>query len=196
MEGVIFFTAMPEDSQQYAKASLLLTDQSQSLRMRLEKSLVDLTGKFSDVHHFEHLGTGIIDGKTWIFLAFEIFSLLQLSGAQFTTLQNILLRGQAILWVTRGVRSFSSEASLIDDLARVIRFENAGVKLVTLDLSDSSVLSDVDTASIISRVYIRVFESNTAYNLEDIEFIEDKEIIHVPRVIEHEDKDRYIMSET
>lgn len=193
----MFSTAMPEASQQYAKASLLLTDQSQSLKVgRLEKSLVDLTGKFPDVHHFKHAATGIIDGKAWIVLALETFSLLQLSGAQFTTLQNILLRGQAILWVTRGARSFSPEASMIDGLARVIRSENAGVKLVTLDLSDSPVLSDVDTASTIARVYARVFGSNTAYNLEDLEFIEDKGVIHVRRIIGHVDKDRYIMSET
>ena len=193
----MFSTAMPEESQQYAKASLLLTDQSQSLKIgRLEKSLVDLTGKFPEVHHFEHVETGSVDGKTWIVLAFETFSLLQLSGTRFTTLQNILLSGQAILWVTRGARSSSPEASMIDGLARVIRSENASVKLVTLDLSDSPALSDVDTAILISRVHARVFGSNTDYNLEDLEFIEEKGIIHVRRVIGHVDKDRYIMRET
>lgn len=159
-------------------------------------SLVDLTGKSPDVFHFEHVGTGSIDGKTWIVLAFETFSLLHLSETRFATLQNLLLRGQAVLWVTRGARNSSPEASMIDGLARVIRSENAGVKLVTLDLSDSPALSDIDTASVISSVYARVSASDTAYNLEDLEFIEDKGTIDVRRVVEHMDKDRYIMLET
>ena len=101
-----------------------------------------------------------------------------------------------MLWVTRGARNSSPEASMIDGLARVIRSENAGVKLVTLDLSDSPALSDIDTASVISSVYARVSASDTAYNLEDLEFIEDKGTIDVRRVVEHMDKDRYIMLET
>ena len=197
MGGVLFSTAVPEYPQKYAKASVLLTDQSQSTKIgRLETSLVDLTGKPPDVHHFEHVETGNIDGKTWIVLAFETFSLLHLSETRFATLQNLLLRGQALLWVTRGARNSSPEASMIDGLARVIRSENAGVKLVTLDLSDSPALSDVDTASVISSVYRRVFASDTAYSLEDLEFIEDNGVIDLRRVMEHVDKDRYIMLET
>lgn len=191
MGGVLFSTAVPENPQKYAKNSLLLTDQSQSTKIgRLETSLVDLTGTPPDVHHFEHVETSSIDGKTWIVLAFETFSLLHLSETQFTALQKLLLSGQAILWVTRGARNSSPEASMIDGLARVIRSENASVKLVTLDLSDSPALSDVDTASVISSVYRRVFASDTAYNLEDLEFIEDNGIIDVRRVMEHVDKDR------
>ena len=197
MGGVMFSTAVSETSQNYAKASLLLTDQSQSPNIgQLETSLVDLTGKSPDVFHFEDVGTGSIDGKTWIVLAFETFSLLHLSETRFATLQNLLLRGQAVLWVTRGARNSSPEASMIDGLARVIRSENAGVKLVTLDLSDSPALSDIDTASVISSVYARVSASDTAYNLEDLEFVEDKGTIDVRRVVEHVDKDRYIMLET
>ena len=95
MGGVLFSTAVPENPQKYAKASLF---QSHSTKIgRLETSLVDLTGKPPDIHHFEHVETGSIDGKTWIVLAFETFSLLHLSESRFTTLQNLLLRGQAIL---------------------------------------------------------------------------------------------------
>ena len=70
------------------------------------------------------------------------------------------------------------------------------MKLVTLDLSDSPAPSDVDTARVISSVYRCVFASDTAYNLEDLEFIEDNGIIDIRRVMEHMDKDRYIMRET
>ena len=193
----MFSTAILEEPQQYANASLLLTDQSSSLNIGLlEKSLVGMTGQIPHVHHLEEVSTGSTDGKTWIILALETFSLLHISETQFITLQNILLRSHAILWVTRGARNSSPEASMVDGLARVVRSENAGVRLVTLDLSNSPALSDIDTASMIARVYARVCASNTDCDLEDLEFIEEKGIIHVRRVIENLDKDRYITRET
>lgn len=193
----MFSTAVSGGSQLQANASLLLTDRSESLKIGLlEKSLVDVTGQSPHVYHFDELSTSSVDDKIWIVLAFESFSLLQPSESQFVALQSVLLGSQGILWVTRGARGCSPEASMIDGLARVIRSENAGVKLVTLDLDDSPGLPDIEAASLISRVYAHVFASENASTVEDQEFDEEKGLIHIRRVLVYVNKDRYIMRET
>ena len=62
---------------------------------------------------------------------------------------------------------------MIGGLARVVRSENGAAKLVILDLDDSPTFSDIETASVIARTYVRVF----AATIDDQEFVEENGLI-------------------
>lgn len=195
--SVIFSTATKGDSRRDARASLLLAGRSQKFKMKtLEKSLIDVTDNPPDLHYLDELDSGSSDGKNWIVLAFDGFSLTQLSERHFVALQSVFLRSQSVLWVTRGARGHSPEAAMIDGLARVVRSENAAVKLVTLGLDDSPILSDTETAKTISRVYEHVFECIDTTTIDDQEFVEENGVVKIRRVLEDGNKDRYIVRET
>ena len=190
-------TATKGDFKRYPKASLLLAKPSQNFQIEiLKETLIDVTGNSPDLQHLDELSAGSAEGKNWIALSLDDFSLLQISERRFIALQSVLLRSHGVLWVTRGARGRSPEAAMIDGLVRVVRSENAAVKLVTLDLDDSPSLSDTETASIIARVYTHVFGCDDATAIDDDEFVEEKGIIKVRRVVEDGNKDRYIMRET
>ena len=195
--SVMFSTALKDSTSRYPGASLLLTERSQDFNVEsLQKHFVDMDGNPPHLLHLDEINSHTSEGNYWIVLAFEGFSLSQVSESHFVALQSILLRSQGVLWVTRGVRGHSPEASMIDGLARVVRSENAAVKLVTLGLDDNPSLSDVETLKIISRVYAHVFGCSDNNTTDDHEFIEEKGIIKVHRILEDGNKDRYIMRET
>ena len=195
--AVMFSSATSVEFKQYPSVSLLLAKREQNFNIgALTESLTDVTGNSPHLQHLDEVDTGSSDSNNWIVLALEDFSLLHLSEYHFVALQHVLLRSQGVLWVTRGARGSSPEAAMIDGLARVIRSENAAVKLATLDLDDNPTLSDVESASIISRVYKQVFGATDAAIKDDREYVEDKGIVKVCRIVEHESKDRYIMQQT
>ena len=195
--SAMFSTATKGDSKRYPKASLVLAEELAEFDTRaLKESLIDVTGNPLDVQNFNELCSDRHDGTCWIILALEGFSLLQLSEGNFAALQNVMLRSQGVLWVTRGARGRSPEAAMIDGLARVVRSENAAVKVATLDLDDDPTLSDNETASIVSQVYAHVFAYRDTTTIDDLEFVEEKGIVKIRRVLEDGAKDRYIMRET
>lgn len=157
-------------------------------------SLADTTHRSVDIHDFEELEADGFDGKHWVVLALADFSLQGLSARNFEKLRSLLLRSQGVLWVTCGARGIAPEAGMIDGLARVVRSENAGVHLATLDLDGASPLTHPTTSDVISRTYAYVFEANSQ-TLER-EFVQDEGIIKIRRVIGHEAQDRYVMRET
>ena len=195
--SLMFSTAVKDTTKRYPGASLLLTERSQDFDVKtLQEYFVDMNGTLPHLQYLNEISSRSSDGKYWIILAFEGFSLSQLSESRFVALQNILLRSQGVLWVTRGVRGRSPEASMIEGLARVVRSENAAVKLVTLGLDDSPSLSDIETWRLISQVYAHMFGCSDASTTDDHEYIEEKGIIKVRRILEDGNKDKYIMRET
>lgn len=194
--GAVFIsTATNDDPKTFPRASLLTTGRPSSTEVEtLQNSLADTTDRSIDIHDFEELEAESFDGKHWVVLALEDFSLQGLSAPSFEKLRSLLLRSQGVLWVTRGARGSAPEACMIDGLARVVRSENAGVRLATLDLDGASPLTYATAADMTSRVYAHVFEANSQ-TLER-KFVEKKGIIKIRRVIGHEAKDRYIMRET
>ena len=195
--SVMFSTAVKDATNRYPRVSLLLTEQSQDLNVEsLQEFFVDMDGNFPRVLHLDEINSHSSDGNYWIVLAFEGFSLSRMSESNFVALQSILLRSQGVLWVTRGARGRSPEASMIEGLARVVRSENAAFKLVTLGLDDSAGSSNVEALRTISRVYAYVFGCSDANTTDDNEFIEERGIIKIRRILEDGNKDRYIMRET
>ena len=195
--SVMFSTAVKDATNRCPGASLLLTERSQDFNLEsLQEYFVDMDGNLPRILHLDEINSHGSDGKYWIVLAFEGFSLSQMSESHFVALQSILLRSQGVLWVTRGARGRSPEASMIEGLARVVRSENAAVKFVTLGLDDSPKPSNVETWRTISRIYTHVFGCSDANTTDDNEFIEEKGIIKIRRILEDGNKDRYIMRET
>ena len=176
---------------------MLLTEPSQDFDVKsLREYFVDMNGNLPHIQYLNEISSRSSNGSYWIILAFEGFSLSQLSESHFVALQSVLLRSQGVLWVTRGARGRSPEVSMIEGLARVVRSENAAVKLVTLGLDDSPSLSNIETWKTISLVYAHVFGCSDANTTDDHEFIEEKGIIKVRRILEDGSKDKYIMRET
>lgn len=193
----IFSTAVSTESLRYPPPGLLLGRSSNSFDIEaLEEALINGTGHSAKVQYLDECQTGSSDGKTLIVLALDHLSLLRLSEAQFITVQAILMRSQGVLWVTRGASGHSPEAAMIDGLTRVVRSENAGVKLVTLDLDSCSDIGDARTASLVSKVYEHVFASTSAENVQDQEFVVEDGLIKIRRVVEDVDRDQYLMRET
>ncbi|KAK4693024.1 hypothetical protein P7C71_g4290, partial [Lecanoromycetidae sp. Uapishka_2] len=107
----------------------------------------------------------------------------RLSTLQFEALQRMLIHSKGILWVTRGAGTSNPDANMALGLARSVRSENAGVRLVTLDLDDQQRLSDVEAATVISRVYNYIFGSTHQRSGQDLEFSERKGVIQIPRAL-------------
>ncbi|KAI4116766.1 MAG: hypothetical protein LQ345_002869 [Seirophora villosa] len=195
LDAVYTSTAIIGDSKTFPTASLLTIGRPASTEVEtLRMSLADTTHRSVDIHDFEELEADGFDGKHWVVLALADFSLQGLSARNFEKLRSLLLHSQGVLWVTCGARGIAPEAGMIDGLARVVRSENAGVHLATLDLDGASPLTPPMTADVISRTYAYVFEANSQ-TLER-EFVEDKGIIKIRRVVGREAEDRYVMRET
>ena len=118
--------------------------------------------------------------------------LRQLTKERFQYFQSILSGSKGILWVTRGALDANPDANMILGLSRVLRSENYGLKLVTLDLDDQNPLSDVQTAEVISRVFEYVFDLARSNDSRDLEFRERKGFIQIPRILIDLEKDKFL----
>ncbi len=95
---------------------------------------------------------------------------------------------KGLLWVTRSaaLSSASPDAHLVKGLARSIRNEIAGIKLITLDLDEVVSLAPSSQTLIID-VFLLGFLTEDPGVEEDMEFAERKGIIYVPRISQDAD---------
>lgn len=85
-------------------------------------------------------------------------------------LKSIITTARGLLWVTRGACSQNSSANMINGLARCVRKEIAGIRLVTLDLDGGETSRNERSAETILHVFESLFDSNKASLVADLEF--------------------------
>ena len=84
---------------------------------------------------------------------------------------------------------------MITGFARCLRRENAGLRFITLDLDEENQLPDYQVGDTISRVFCLTFGSDTPSSLTDTEFLEAKGLLQIPRAVENQMKDDYVVRE-
>ena len=114
---------------------------------------------------------------------------------KFHYLQSVLSGSKGVLWVTRGASDANPDANMILGLSRVVRSENAGLRLITLDLDQQSPLSDIQTAEVICRLFKYAFDPARSKDSQESEFRERNGIIQIPRVLVDVEKDDFVMQD-
>lgn len=161
---------------------------------RLGSALEELTG--SRFPPASRLSEATLIDNHGIVLAMEDPILAELDEAGLRHIQKIFCEAHGLLWVTRGARSEHPEANMITGFARSFRGENAGLRLVTLDLDGEDKLPDDQISGIITRVFRHTFGADAIPFVADMEFVESHGILHVGRLKLDSIKDDYIVRET
>lgn len=114
--------------------------------------------------------------------------LSKISGPEYQAIQN-LCTALGILWVVEGAQTdppSNPESCMAIGLARSIRSENPGTRLVTLDLDAEKRLPASRTSQMIARVCRAVFTQEGGQErpvAQESEFLERNGILHIPRVV-------------
>ena len=149
----------------------------------------------SDFHDIAWAG---LDGKICICLAeLEGGILDRLTEREWAAMREMASSASQVLWVTRGgaMDVASPEAGLIVGLARSSRSDNEALRLVTLDL-DRERKTPEETATVVGNLFITSFQNGLEESSKDVEFVERKGILYVPRIVEDELLQRYLTAST
>ena len=126
-----------------------------------------------------------LDQPTWRHLKEE----------HFHYLQSVLSSSKGVLWVTKGASDVNPDANMILGLSRVVRSENHGLRLITLDLDQQTPLSDIRTAEVVCRLFKHAFDPARSKDSQESEFRERKGIIQIPRMLVDVEKDAFVMQD-
>ena len=156
----------------------------------LANALEKVTGRLPEVGK---LGTVDPEGKTCIFLN-ELHQpfLATLTPSQFSGLQTLLTRVEAILWVVKGAydKCTEPEANMVTGLSRTIRSETA-LRFATLDLDAATPLSEAKAADVIFSVFKIAFGSVSS-SMSEQEFMEREGSLFTPRITHDRETDEEV----
>ncbi|CCC12643.1 hypothetical protein SMACR_07941 [Sordaria macrospora] len=156
----------------------------------LANALEKVTGRLPEVGN---LGTVDPEGKTCIFLN-ELHQpfLATLTPSQFSGLQTLLTRVEAILWVVKGAydKCTEPEANMVTGLSRTIRSETA-LRFATLDLDAATPLSEAKAADVIFSVFKIAFGSVSS-SMSEQEFMEREGSLFTPRITHDRETDEEV----
>ena len=137
-------------------------------------------------------------GKICIFLDELVKPFLaNLDREGFNALQKLVTLAEGIFWVVRGsfVDSTSPESNLVSGFARTLRSERA-LTFITLDLDGETMLSDHEAALTASKVLQRSFDPNMSPQEIDMEYVERKGVLYIPRLVKDGEMNQILAHET
>ncbi|KAI0596521.1 hypothetical protein F4775DRAFT_594205 [Biscogniauxia sp. FL1348] len=117
----------------------------------------------------------------------------QLDESSFSSLRTALSKLDSILWVTSGASCNNPNAAMVTGLSRTLRNENAGLKLITLDLDPLTAADSSKAAETVSRIFKARF-AVPDYS-KDMELSENGGEIKVPRLVEHSELNELLFRE-
>lgn len=162
----------------------------QLVGLGLANALEQVTGRLPEVGQLDTVDP---KGKICIFLN-ELHHpfLATLSPSQFSSLQKLLTRVEAILWVVKGAYDKCTEpqANMVTGLSRTIRSETA-LRFATLDLDAFSPLSEARAVDVIFRVFKIAFGSASS-SMSELEFMEKKGSLFTPRITHDRETDEEV----
>ncbi|KAI1502944.1 hypothetical protein F5X99DRAFT_137710 [Biscogniauxia marginata] len=150
----------------------------------------------NDGRSLKLIGTDIdtVASGPLVILDIQSTSLLDnLDESSFSSIRNTLSKLDSILWVTSGANHQNPNAAMVAGLSRTLRNENAGLKLITLDLDPLTVADSSKAAGSILRVFKARF--TIPDNSTDMELMEKGGQIQVPRLIEHPELNELLFRE-
>ena len=192
----IFSSAVIAQGERSSQVTILYDEKpSDELLEHLRVSLEQLTGQLPT---FSSLNEGVEDIGCCIFLELDKPLLPSLNEYRLRQLQSLFSKATGALWVVRGANTQAQipEANMSSGLARCIRSEIGGIKLVTLDLQKHRQLSNEDSASTITRMFEVSFGANSPPANVDLEYRETNGVIQIPRLFPDSAKDKYITRQT
>ena len=170
-----------KQNQMNTTVAIVTLDQSsaQTLAKDLKNDLNALLGAAPRIHTLEEVQQLELSNTTCI-------SLIEMEHTIFKDLDHIhlgliqrLFGASGILWAIRG--AVNPDAHLIQGLARSVRNEIAGLRLVTVDL-DEVQSSGQSPQEIITSVFKLTFLERDYPGEDDLEIVERNGILSVPRV--------------
>lgn len=187
-------TAITQQKPSYPGPRLIVSDEPYTdLVDAIRPPLRNLTGQVAPV---EKLMEVDLNNEYGIVLAMGESPFSSLNEIEFKRMQVLFSTARGILWVTRGARSQNPEANMFAGFARCLRTENAGLRIVTLDLDEQNRLPDGHICELILRVFKATFGQHSPRFSADTEFLEMDGVLCIPRVIGNKRKDEYIVRET
>ncbi|KAL8763349.1 MAG: hypothetical protein Q9184_000820 [Pyrenodesmia sp. 2 TL-2023] len=194
--SVLLATAVPKQSPTYPEVSIIVHGEAhQHLSQAVGEEISVLT-KQSSTPVNELLQANLEDGYG-IFLMLDNPFWSDVDEASFKKMQEIFSTARGILWISRGARGANPTANLSSGLARSVRGENAGIRLVTLDLDAQQPLAQDRIVELVIKVFQASFRSDDRPTFfDDVEFAETSGVLHVPRIHPDQKKDKFIVQET
>ena len=192
--SVMLATAVTDQESSYPEISLVVSNEPYTRLVNAVRPLFqNLTGHATSV---EKLLEVDLNNKYGIVLAMGEPSLSSFDEIAFKRMQVLFSTARGILWVTQGARSQNPEANMFAGFARCLRTENAGLRIVTLDLDEQDRSPDDQICDMILRVFKLTFGPHSAKFVADTEFLEKDGVLQIPRVVENKRKGEYIVQET
>ncbi|KAI1342798.1 hypothetical protein F5Y15DRAFT_268999 [Xylariaceae sp. FL0016] len=105
--------------------------------------------------------------------------LSSLDETRFTKIRNTLRNSKGAVWVTAGATETRPAMALVSGLARTLRNEDAGLRLMTVDLDPKTIMDVTKARGIISKVLEKLNDHEFS---KDVEVIEHDGVICVPRL--------------
>lgn len=192
--SVMVATAVAEQESSYPEVTLLVSNEPHTPLIDAIRPLFqNLTGQITPV---ERLLEVDLNNKYGIVLAMGEPLLSNFEEDKFKRMQVLFSTARGILWVSRGARSHNPEANMFTGVARCLRTEFAGLRLVTLDLDEQAGSPDEKICDTILRVFKLAFGTESPKFLVDSEFVEKDGLLQIPRVVENKMKDEFVVQET
>ncbi|OKP10309.1 Lovastatin diketide synthase LovF [Penicillium subrubescens] len=194
LASLIVSTALSAVEDKYPEVTLIHDGSLESTFLDLlQGSLAKVVGVPPTLNSLENAQ---VDGKACIFLIELNRPILScLSSAQFNAIKRSITTAQAVLWVSRGGRTPSSEmpeASLVSGLFCALRCEFKLSKLVTLDLDPQTPHDETTDIESIIGVFRSAFSLESDKTECDNEFCVRDKLISIPRVLENHQMNDYI----
>ena len=192
--SVMLTTAVTQQKSSYPETCMIVLDEPHtSLVDAIRPKMHNLTGQGVPVERFLEVD---LNNKYGIVLAMGESIFPNLNEIDFKRMQVLFTTARGILWVSRGARWHNPEANMFAGFARSIQRENAGLRIVTLDLDEQNRLPDGQICDVILRVFKLTFSQESPRFAADAEFLEVDGVLQVPRIIGNKKKDEYITRET
>ncbi|KAL1881478.1 hypothetical protein VTK73DRAFT_3540 [Phialemonium thermophilum] len=166
----------------------------QLVALGVANALEQVTGRLPEVGSLSEVK---VSGKNVVFIPEIDEPLLpDLSPDQFSSLQQMLMTCQGILWVVRGAyaQSTNPHANMVTGLSRTIRSETA-LRFATLDLDAADPLSESDAADAIVKVFTAAFSTDSS-STSELEFMERGGSFFTPRIVHDSEMDVYVHKQT
>lgn len=192
--SVMLTTAITQQRPGYPETCLVVCNEPYTgLVDAIRPVFQNLTGQVAPVERLREVD---LNNKCGIVLAMGDSLFSSLNDSDFERMQVLFSTARGILWVTRGARSQNPEANMFTGFARCLRTENAGLRIVTLDLDEQKRLTDGNICDLILRVFEATFGQDSPNFSADTEFLETDGVLFVPRVLGNKGKDEYVVRET
>ena len=195
-ESYILSTALDTSGSPTPPPSLVAHDDiDESLTQAISNELPNtpvIRRSFSDIMEPE------LDDGIYVVLTLDQSFWYELNEAGLQHMQSFFASAHGILWVTRGARSQNPVANMMTGLARTIRAEVPGLRLITLDLDSPKELPEDRVAEMVGQLYHFAFGQHRGKLVaEETEYYEKGGILYIARIVKSDpNKDTYIFRET